>query len=131
VPPLIFYLADVSLTLAGQPSTYWRGNYAAVQEINPLAHFLLAYHPLAFLLPAAAWAVVFCTLILRARETLATALSFLITLAHSVGAATWLPRLGNVGYAFALALLLGAAHLWVLAWRRGRALQDSHTLTPR
>ena len=42
VPPLIFYLADVSLTLAGQPSAYWRGNYDAVREINPLAHFLLA-----------------------------------------------------------------------------------------
>ena len=59
VPPLLLLILDVSLTLLGQSSAYWAGDYSAVREGSPTFHHLLAIHPAAFAAGLLTWAAVF------------------------------------------------------------------------
>lgn len=64
LPALVCYVADIGLTLGGQSPAYWRGDRGRVEEINPLAGWLLSVHPVAFLAAAVAWAAAFAAVIL-------------------------------------------------------------------
>jgi hypothetical protein len=49
LPAITANLFDALLTLLGQPAEYWGGTYRQVNEFNPMAHWALTTHPLAFL----------------------------------------------------------------------------------
>ena len=55
LPPLLFCAVDGTLTLAGQPVSYWRGEFDTAGELNPLFDVLLRQHPLQFLAGLACW----------------------------------------------------------------------------
>ncbi len=109
LPPLLTWAADISLTLAGQPPPYWAGNFAAVNEASPTFHGLLAIHPLAFVLGAAAWAGIFVAVILLLPDAAALIVSIAVTLGHAAGAATWLLWRFHFGYQLCNALFLAVA----------------------
>jgi hypothetical protein len=117
-------LADVGLTLAGQPAAYWRGEPGGAREANPLAWWLLAQSPGAFLAAVVAWMGTFTLLFLFWRSSLAPVLAFLVTLGHALGAASWLVGRGPAGLAAAALVMAAAERLFAWAW--GRAISNRH-----
>ncbi|QEL20337.1 hypothetical protein [Limnoglobus roseus] len=91
------YQLDIALTFAGQPPAYWAGDYVGVDEVNPLAHALLAVSPWLFLALAFVWAAGFTTVLLTASDRWATVIAHLLAGGHTLGAASWLLRHGWPG----------------------------------
>lgn len=117
-PALALYAADIGLTLAGQPAGYWRGDFASAVEVNPLAHPLLAAHPLVFAGAAAVWAVAFSVVILCGPPSVAKWSSYSLALGHAIGGGTWLARHGTSGWVAAVVYLFAASWLAGICWRR-------------
>lgn len=124
LPPFALCMLDQLITLFGQSSDYWRGNYSVANEMNPWFNWLLRQHPLAFEAGIAAWVIVFCSVILVLPRRVAMTISIAIVLGHTWGAATWLGMMQPYGYWFALALFLASAVMIVVTWERfGRVFE--------
>jgi hypothetical protein len=104
------------MTLAGQESAYWRGNYSAAHEANPLAYQLLVLHPGAFLFAALAWLFAFVALVFRSNPGFAVVTSFLVTLGHATAAATWLLQGGAAGWLCTVGVFVAAERLIAWSW---------------
>src|SRR5258706_13090588 len=89
VPALLAAL-DGWVTLHGQPQDYWAGNHSHVIEGTPLFRILLTHGPAAYIAGLAGWVLAFVGMILLAPETLALAVAIGFTLAHAIGAYSWL-----------------------------------------
>src|SRR5207253_5968731 len=89
-PAVLFCLLDATLTLAGQDPEYWQGTRTQVNEANPVGHWLLSWHELAFVAGIAVWMAVFTTATLRLPAPFAALVALSVAVAHTVGAATWL-----------------------------------------
>lgn len=109
LPPMAFCVLDAILTLAGQSSAYWAGNYNHVYEVSPTFNHLLATHPLAFVLGILAWMLVFSGIILLLPDTLSLIVSIAVTFGHMLGALTWQLWEFRYGYQAANGLVLLAA----------------------
>jgi hypothetical protein len=118
VPPAVLCAFDVAVTLAGQESAYWLGNYDAAHEANPLARSLLVLHPGLFLGAALAWLFAFVGLLLALHRRLVVLTSFLLTLGHATGAATWLIQGGAAGWLCTVAAFVAAERLIAWSWAR-------------
>jgi len=57
--PALLSALDCTVTLFGQSSQYWAGNYGHVNEGSPTFCQLLQVHPAAFIAGGAAWIMVF------------------------------------------------------------------------
>jgi hypothetical protein len=88
LPPALLCLADVTLTLYGQPQEYWQGEYAAAQADNSLVCEALRQGPGMFLLTAALWVLTFLGLLLFWRDPLIVVLALALTVTHTMGVAT-------------------------------------------
>lgn len=132
LPPVAFAALDGGLTLAGQSTVYWSGEYRSVNEASPTFHHLLAIHPLAFVAGIAVWVAVFCGFILLVSETWALVASLTVTNGHAAGAATWLLWRFQYGYQAANGLFLLAAIAAGVGIRHGwRARPEGSVATPR
>ena len=89
VPALLATL-DGWVTLHGQPQDYWSGNHSHVIEGTPLFRILLTHGPWAYIAGLAGWILAFVGVILLAPATLALAVAIGFTLAHAIGAYSWL-----------------------------------------
>ena len=118
VPPLVLCAIDQTITLAGQSSSYWSGNYADANEVNPLFNWLLQQHPLAFEAGILAWILLFGAVIMVLPRRAAMAASIAIVLGHTWGTATWLCLKIHHGYWIALGLFLASAIVIVLTWEK-------------
>ena len=118
LPALTLYSADITLTLVGQPSEYWAGDYSGVVEYNPIVYLLLAYHPTAFAGAALVWGAAVGTFVLVARRPLAWWAGAVLALGSAVGGSSWLARQGTVDWALAVAYLVAASWLTGVCWRR-------------
>ena len=119
LPPLALCAVDGSITLAGQSTAYWSGNYAAVNEGSPTFNHLLQIHPGAFAVGLLIWAVVFVGLILLLPDTLALIVCIAVTFGHTVGAATWVLYRFRYGYQACNGLFLLSAALLGIGIRFG------------
>lgn len=117
--PLLFCALDGTVTLIGQVPEYWVGNYEAVREGSPTFNHLLRVHPAAFVGGLSVWAIIFVSIILLVPDTLALICSLVVTIAHAVGAATWLLFRFEFGYQACNALFFACAVLLGLALRFG------------
>jgi hypothetical protein len=90
LPPIALCALDGSLTLYGQPETYWAGDYAAFLEGSPSFAHYLSIHPMVAVGAFALWVAIFSALILLLPEKLALILAVAVTVGHMAGAATWL-----------------------------------------
>jgi hypothetical protein len=112
------YLTDVLLTLAGQPGSYWAGQWQNVHEAYPVAGWLLRIHPLAFVGMALLWAGGFCCVLMIWQIRFAFGMAFVLALSHAVGASTWLVGSGWTAYLVPiLTLILFQRVVW-MCWRR-------------
>ena len=59
IPPIVLCILDQSITLLGQHSQYWKGDYQTAMEGCPPFHWLLQQHPLAFEAGIAVWLALF------------------------------------------------------------------------
>jgi hypothetical protein len=119
IAPIWLLLAiDVTLTLAGQPDEYWRGDFGTAMESNPLAHPVLARGPLPFVLLAVAWALVLGISVALIPIRLAPWIAVVSTMGHAVGASTWLVHLGNWGWLLAVLYLFAASEFSWWCWQR-------------
>lgn len=104
---MVALLLDNALTLGSQPPEYWAGNYTAAAEFSPHFYLLLKWHPLAFQTWVVLWIILLNVLIFRLPRDWAWCASLLVTLAHSIGASSWLVyHCGNWGFLLAAALIL-------------------------
>ncbi len=118
VGPLLLCLLDGGLTLQGQSDAYWDGQYEQAREFNPLGLWPLQQHPLLFLAALLCWGLAFCASILYLPENLARPLSFAVQFGHTLGAASWVVRLGAFGWLLCVPLLLASRMVFDRTWRR-------------
>jgi len=104
--PIAVCLADVGLTLHGQPSSYWQGDYDSAIEGNPLARWFLEIHPLAFGAIVVGWIVCFSFLILVLTRGWSRLTYHAILFGPTVGATLWLLRVEAFGLICAGAFVL-------------------------
>ncbi len=118
VPVVGLYAADVAFTLSGQPPTYWAGDHAAVNEINPIGHALLSRGPWAFVGVAAVWGGVASVVVLLWRHRVAIWGAKVLAVGHAIGGACWLARHGGWWLAAGCGYLALAAVFAGWCWRR-------------
>lgn len=88
--PVLLAVLDGSVTLIGQPASYWAGDYTQVREGTPGFRILLANGPATFIAGLAVWVLAFVGMILLLPSTLALAVCLLFTLGHTIGAFSWI-----------------------------------------
>jgi hypothetical protein len=125
---LLPYSLDVLLTLVSQPSGYWAGDRLQVRESNPLAAWLLQVHPGCFVGVTAGWGLLLGLGAWVAPLRLALPLGFVLAVAHSLGAGSWLVGEGTWGLLSAVALLVVVERLMAATWKR---LHPGEGRTPR
>jgi hypothetical protein len=125
LPPGILVLLDGVLTLQGQPSRYWAGDFALRRELNPVIDLLLAWHPGAFLLAWAAWSLLIVSLIFFSPVRIAFLVALVGTIGHVCGAASWLVESNIGGWVAAIGLLLTADRAFWYAVRRSGCLHPT------
>lgn len=118
VPPFALCMLDQGITLFGQTSEYWAGNYSVANEVNPWFNWLLRQHPFAFEAGIIAWVSVFSFIILVLPRRSAMTISIAIVLGHTWGAATWICFVLPFGYWITLSVFLASAIIIVVTWER-------------
>jgi hypothetical protein len=118
IPPIVLCILDQSITLLGQHSQYWKGNYQTAMEGCPPFHWLLQQHPLAFEAGIAVWIALFSTVILLSPRWLAMAISIAIVVGHTWGTSTWLLLRFGQGYWLCIALFFMSGLLASLCYQQ-------------
>ncbi len=118
--PAAVCLADLAVTLRGQPAGYWQGDYAQVVEYNLVGWLALRVGPWAFALGGLLWVAGFAAFIRHAPRRSALLACLGLIVGHAVGTCSWLPRICPhwflVGTAFCTATALLARPTW-RAWQ--------------
>ncbi len=117
-PAAGLFVADASLTLAGQSEQYWAGEYGAAVEGNPIAHPLLVRSPWLFASLAVVWLAIFSAVIVFWRHPAAKWMAVLIAVAHAIGGASWVTRVGSWGLMAVGVYIALAAQAAGWCWRR-------------
>jgi hypothetical protein len=117
VGPLLFCLLDGVLTLQGQSDAYWGGAYEQAHELNPLGLWPLQRHPSLFAAALGAWVLAFTAALFLLPALFARPLAFAVQVGHTLGAASWLVRLGACGWLACLPLLLASRLVLDRTWR--------------
>jgi hypothetical protein len=108
---------DAALTLVFQPAGYWAGEFDKVQEFSPPDRWLLAQHPLAFVVWVIVWISAF-SLVLRWLPTPASlVLAVTLVLGNASGASSWVGARLPGGFRIGLAIFLVIAGFLVLTWK--------------
>lgn len=120
--PLVAFALDLGLTLLGQEQRYWRGEYEAAIEYNPLWYPLLTFHPIAFLGAVFCCPLAYASLLLLWNHRFAVVIAVFMALQHAIGAASWLARNGLWGWFAAILVIALLERLQTLSWRRAGIL---------
>ncbi len=118
VPILLPYILDTSMTLIGQPKDYWGSGFQYVDEANPIGHWLLQQHPLAYINAQIFVFAVYMLLIAALPTRLAKVFSIYFTVGHTYGWYSWLKYVLKVNYFIRFGLILVPALLLVYAFER-------------
>lgn len=132
-PAMTLFVGDVGMTLSGQPESYWAGDYGTALEKNPIAYPLLVTSPWLFAGLAIVWLAALSTLLLTWRHPVSDWMVVGVALAHAVGGATWLARLGGWGWVAAGVYIAVAARLSGWCWQRyarGRGPESESSESP-
>jgi len=121
VPFWLWFIADIALTLTGQPHEYWAGDYALAIEFNPLAFLILAHGPRFFAGMAAGWAILLGLLTLCCKHWLVNWLVVAAAVVHAIGGCSWLIRFGELGWVLAAGYVFVASEISWWCWRRTKS----------
>lgn len=117
-PAAGLYIADVGLTLAGQPTEYWAGDSTSANEANPVARPLLVVGPWVFAALAVAWLAVVTAVVLLWRHRLAEWVAVVLTVGHAIAGGAWLARSGGWWVLAGCGYLAVATVVANWCWRR-------------
>jgi hypothetical protein len=120
VPPILLCCLDFGLTLYGQSSAYWAGDYNDANELSPSFRAYLTSHPLVFAAMCLVWIGIFSTLIVILPEKLGMTVSIAVVLGHMAGSTTWLAYRFN-SYQACNALFLFTSIAIVASFNLGRS----------
>ena len=115
VPPALFALIDYAITMRGQPAAYWSGNYAAVNEGNPLVHWCMTTHPALFHGLTFLWIAAVSAFILKTPRLIARFAMLAITFSHAHCIGTWIWLSEPEDFFRMIALCTGCAIVCVMA----------------
>lgn len=93
-PLLLVMLCDCAFTLLGQSKKYWN-NYEKFNEASPLGAFLIAEHPLYFVLAFAAYVIVIHYLVVNLPRPFNVMIAIAVFLGHAWGSLTWAPTIAK------------------------------------
>jgi hypothetical protein len=132
VPAVAVLAIDVALTLGGQSSAYWSGNYAEAVEGNPLALPFLACGPQVFIALATAWGLLVVLVLAWWRHWASDCLALFFTFGHAIGGSSWLVRFGPWGWVAATVYLAATAEFTRWSWRRAgrKSISAERTVAP-
>jgi hypothetical protein len=95
---IIPFILDISVTLYGQGSSYWAGDFSKANEAHHIGASLLSFHPLAFASASILYAGIILVIIHRAPRIIAWWFSIALLLAHTGGAKSWIPKIASWEY---------------------------------
>jgi hypothetical protein len=121
--PVLLCLLDQGLTLCGQPSAYWAGDYTKAEEGNPIGRWCLEQHPAAFAAETFLWIALFGSLVVLLPWQLAKTVSLGVALGHIVGSAMWIWWRLEQYWLFPV-LLLSSAGLIVWTWEQAGGVRE-------
>ena len=116
----LLFLIDISLTLWGQPASYWAGDYTSAIETSPEVRRVMMIHPALLFLMIAVWMGVIVLLIHLLPRLFAELFSVATTIAHTACASSWLNRHFSYSYQLTIGLSIASACLVVMSLRAGR-----------
>lgn len=128
--PLLLFVVDISLTLYGQPTAYWAGDYGAAREGSPEVRRVMQIHPTLLFVMIAVWMSVIVLLVQLLPRLLAELFSVATTIAHTACAAQWLKYHFTFPYQLTIATSIAAGCLIVLSLRAGRAQPEETEISP-
>jgi hypothetical protein len=91
--PVSLCLLDIVLTLCGQSSAYWDGEFRDVTEASPAFAACLTIHPVVFVVAGLVWIAVFTSLVTTLPALLGRVVATTFSIGHAVGALAWLIRI--------------------------------------
>lgn len=125
LPFILIFLCDASVTLAGQPSSYWQGNRQNVTEVFPLFAWALTHGPSVFVVICLLWIAVFCMLIVSVPSLIAEILALALVNGHTWGTMTWLVYDIRLDYHLCLMFFVLSGALFILSYRKWRIGQQN------
>jgi hypothetical protein len=105
-PCISLWLLDVILTLVGQSSEYWAGNFSDARELNPLFYWFLSNGPDVFLVAAIAYILLLVVILLLVPLKIAIITAYIVSIAHLIGAAGWMLQMNLRMAGIVLTILL-------------------------
>lgn len=114
----MWFAVDVTLTLCGQPESYWAGDRFSVLEANPIAMVILTQGPEVFVTLSLFWVLILIYVTLCVSHPMVPAIVVVVGSLHIIGGCTWLIRLEPWGWIYAIgyAFLTREGSSW--CWRR-------------
>jgi len=125
LPFILVFLCDASLTLSGQPSSYWQGNRQNVTEVFPLFAWALRHGPSCFVVICLLWIAIFCMLIVSVPSLIAEILSLALVNGHTWGTMTWLVYDMRLDYHLCLMFFVLSGTLFIVAYRKWKVGQQN------
>ena len=116
IPTLFFLLCDFAITLAGQPSEYWAGDYSHTNEGAPFWRMMLEGGPFMFCVAGIFWMILILTVCLLTPRLLTIWVTSCLTFGHYLGLSSWLLFKFKVYYQALMLLPLLAGTLVLIAW---------------
>ena len=93
--PVSLCVLDMVLTLCGQSSAYWVGEFPNVIEASPAFAGCLAIHPVVFVAAGCIWIGLFTTFVTTLPAALGRVVSTAVSIGHAVGSLAWLVRIAG------------------------------------
>ena len=106
IPCIFLWLLDVILTLAGQSWEYWAGNFSDAKELNPLFLWFLSNGPDVFLVATVAYIFLLVVILLLVPFRIAIMTAYIASIAHLIGAASWMLQINCRIIGIILSILL-------------------------
>jgi hypothetical protein len=104
--PFLSYLFDDALTLMGQTASYWQGDYLSVIELNPVNHWFLSLHPLAYFTFDIVSFCILAFMIISLPLELSKILSLYVVISNTYAGFSWLRDVFQMNILIRYGLLL-------------------------
>lgn len=120
LPCIFLWLLDVILTLVGQSSEYWAGNFSEAKELNPLFHWFLSNGPGIFLVAAIAYILLLVVIFFLVPLRVGIITAYIVSIAHLIGAAGWMLQMNlrMVGIILTILLVISVKIVLDKEWQR-------------
>jgi hypothetical protein len=112
IPALWASILDITLTICGQPSAYWNGNFKVANERNPIGAFVMSNHVSGLFVISGIWIALIVLLGYYLPRKISRIFLLFVLIANSWGASSWIAK--DYWFVGSLALFLINAILYIL-----------------